>query len=60
MQPPVSVRTPLRCAECGREADETADGWRAYLWERVRSDDREVIVFCPECASREFEADVRD
>lgn len=56
----VSVRTPLRCAECGREAHEAADGWRAYLWESETSDDREVTVFCPECASREFEGDVHD
>jgi hypothetical protein len=48
--------TSLRCAECGRQADETADGWRAYLAVIDESDeDLEVEVFCPECAEREFE-----
>jgi hypothetical protein len=45
---------PLSCVECGREprADENADDeWRAY------SDGvGELIVFCPECARREFGA----
>jgi Zn finger protein HypA/HybF involved in hydrogenase expression len=53
----VSVRTPLQCAECGREADEIADGWKAYLSENETNDDRDVILFCPECDSREFGAD---
>jgi hypothetical protein len=43
---------PLRCADCGRKPrrDENADNeWRAY------SDGAgELIVFCPECAEREF------
>ena len=42
------------CAECGRRPrpDENADDeWRAY------SDGAgELIVFCPECAEREFGA----
>jgi DNA-directed RNA polymerase subunit RPC12/RpoP len=50
------VRTPLQCAECGREADETAGGWRAYLAVADESDNEvEVKVLCPECAGREFE-----
>ena len=44
----VGGRTPLRCAECGREADEAADGWRAYLAVMDESDHGlEVKVFCP-------------
>jgi hypothetical protein len=51
----VSVRTSLRCAECGRTADETADGWKAYLAVTEEDDnDLEVDVFSPECAAREF------
>lgn len=46
------ARLMLRCEECDREprADETADDeWRCY------SDDLgELLVFCPECAEREF------
>ncbi len=42
----------LVCAECGREStalENTEDSWRAY------SDGvGELIVFCPECAEREF------
>jgi hypothetical protein len=53
----VSVRTPLQCAECDREADEIADGWKAYLWENETNDNRDGILFCPECDSREFGAD---
>jgi RNA polymerase subunit RPABC4/transcription elongation factor Spt4 len=50
----MKVRTPSN--ECGREADETADGWRAYLAVTDESDEElEVDAFCPECASREFE-----
>jgi hypothetical protein len=52
----MGVRTALRCAECGHEADETAGGWRAYLAVMDESDHGlEVKVFCPECAAREFE-----
>jgi hypothetical protein len=50
------LRTPLRCAECGREASESDDGWRAYLAVREESDEElEVGVFCRPCAWREFE-----
>jgi DNA-directed RNA polymerase subunit RPC12/RpoP len=50
------LRTPLQCAECGREAGETADGWRAYLAVTDQSDEEvEVDAFCPQCAWREFE-----
>jgi hypothetical protein len=50
------VRASLQCAECGREADQAADRWRAYLSVTDESDEElEVDVFCPGCAEREFE-----
>ena len=45
----------LICAECEREAEEAAVGWRGYL---VDADDDEseveVLFFCPTCVAREF------
>ncbi|HMI99256.1 MAG TPA: hypothetical protein VK488_05430 [Gaiellaceae bacterium] len=44
----------VTCAECGRE-------WRAgELWRLLWADLREVAVFCPCCAEREFPAAVSD
>ncbi len=40
---------PLVCAECGITSPPGAAGWRSYL-----TDDGEAVVFCPECAEREF------
>ena len=49
------VRQSLICAECEREADENAIGWRGYL---VAADDDEdedgVLFFCAMCVAREF------
>jgi hypothetical protein len=43
----------LTCVECGREQDDGGRGWRAYL--TVDEDEpAEAVVFCPECAEREF------
>jgi hypothetical protein len=39
----------LRCAECGRQSEPDAAGWRAYL-----DDDDQAVTFCSECAEREF------
>lgn len=39
----------LRCEECGAEAEENAEGWRAYL-----TVDDEVAGYCPDCSEREF------
>lgn len=47
----------LYCAECGRQADEQARGWRGYHGIEEFNDDPEVIVFCPECAARAFGED---
>jgi hypothetical protein len=38
----------LECLECGEESDE-ARGRRAYL------DEQELLVYCGDCASREFD-----
>ena len=43
----------LICAECGRVSDEKARGWRAYLAGDFHEPD-ETLVFCPDCARREF------
>jgi hypothetical protein len=42
-------KPPLRCDECG-SPDRGERGWRAYL----TREPREVAVFCPACAAREF------
>ena len=46
-------------SECGTVSDEQAGGWRALP---VSDDDElptredDVVVFCPECATREFDS----
>jgi len=55
--PPMQRRRPeeeqrvasLVCLECGDESDEAA-GWRAYL------DDHELLIYCSDCAAREFDS----
>jgi hypothetical protein len=44
----------IRCAECGTESDELAAGWRAYLAGDFDDEEDELLLFCPECARREF------
>jgi hypothetical protein len=39
--------------ECGEVERGVAPGWRAYLL----TVDREVVVYCPACAEREFGED---
>jgi hypothetical protein len=40
-----------QCAECGDFwLPDDVDRWRAYL-----DTDDEVVIFCPECAEREFD-----
>ena len=39
----------LTCVECGRVAESGARGWKALL-----DDDDAVVLFCPDCAEREF------
>jgi hypothetical protein len=44
--------------ECGRASGGTAVRWRAYLAAVLEDDEGdgplEVVLFCPECAGREF------
>jgi hypothetical protein len=45
----------LKCEECGAEPDFQAHGWRAFIAPRPEEDEPpEVVVYCPECAEREF------
>jgi hypothetical protein len=47
----------LACVECGREQRDDERGWRGYLTTHEDEPDyerAEAIVFCPECAAREF------
>jgi hypothetical protein len=49
------ARGRFTCVECGAESDELATGWRAYvLGELDENAEKEVLMFCPECAKREF------
>jgi Zn finger protein HypA/HybF involved in hydrogenase expression len=51
-----SAPAALRCAECGAESAD-GRGWRAYLVVGPEHDEEteEAVVFCPECAAREFD-----
>lgn len=44
----------LRCAECARAADDQARGWRALHGRDHPEDEPETIIFCAQCAQREF------
>lgn len=55
----LGVEPRLRCAECGRLADERALGWRALHGREQPEDEPDVFVFCPACAEREFGAGPR-
>jgi hypothetical protein len=40
---------------CGTQSDYLATGWRAYLAGAFDDEDEEeIVLFCPECARREF------
>jgi hypothetical protein len=46
----------LNCEECATQPAtvEEAHRWRAYLIAVVDDGDKEVAVYCPECADREY------
>ena len=55
------VMNTIVCCECGDESEGKARGWHAYLFhqpdlpsERIVE---EVVIYCPACASREFDDD---
>jgi ribosomal protein L44E len=47
----------LRCEECGKEprSEQEARRWRAYLIVVDEDEPEEVVVYCPDCAKRDFE-----
>jgi Zn finger protein HypA/HybF involved in hydrogenase expression len=51
--------TMLRCEECGKQArtEEEARRWRAYLAVVEEDEPEDVVVYCPDCAKREFGLD---
>jgi hypothetical protein len=48
-RPREGARGVLVCAERGATSLPDAEGWRGYL-----DDDGEAVMFCPDCAEREF------
>jgi hypothetical protein len=47
----------LVCVECGCKSGDAERGWQGHLVERDddgKSDEQEVVFFCPDCAAREF------
>lgn len=45
---PDALGTVLVCAECGKESEAGARGWRALL-----TVDDELATYCPDCAREE-------
>ena len=50
------VKSALECIECRkRPSYENAAGWQAFLIsDPDTGGDEEVVVYCPDCARREF------
>jgi hypothetical protein len=49
----------LTCEECGAEAPDAAEGWRAYIAGGLEGEEDEepsAHLFCLECSEREFDA----
>jgi hypothetical protein len=57
----LTSRSPrLTCVECGRvQAAPVARGWRAYL-ATDEEEPAEAVVYCRECAEREFGVNLLD
>jgi hypothetical protein len=51
MPEPGTIALDLTCAECGR-SPRGGETWRVLFADKAA---REVYVFCPECAEREFD-----
>lgn len=45
----MTVDLVLVCEECGKESEEGASGWRAFL-----TVDDEIGTYCPSCSEAEF------
>jgi hypothetical protein len=50
------VRSPIKCVECRRKLSyEHAAGWQAFVvGDPDLEGDEEIVIYCPECARREF------
>jgi hypothetical protein len=50
------LKAALECVECRkRPSYEDAAGWQAYLVSDPDvKDEEEIVVYCPDCARREF------
>ena len=56
VKPVPQVRFVLDCEECGARSDALERGWRATIVKDDRGDRDEVVVYCPACWAREFDA----
>jgi hypothetical protein len=45
-----TIALDLTCAECGGSARQ-GETWRIYFADRIA---REAVIYCPDCAGREF------
>jgi hypothetical protein len=52
----IGLHEPSAAGEDGGGGEE-ARCWRAYLTVIEEEEPEEVVVYCPDCAQREFEAD---
>jgi len=46
--------TTLVCVECSERADREARDWEAHLCDLDDDGDNDLLVYCPDCAAREF------
>jgi hypothetical protein len=53
VEEPAPIETARRdqCLECDRPWIDDSEHWRAYF-----SEERELLLYCPDCARREFDA----
>jgi hypothetical protein len=48
---PIETVSSCACLECERVWVDDAEHWRAYL-----DEEGQLLLYCPACASREFDA----
>lgn len=50
-----TMKSGLQCIECPKRlSNEHEAGWQAYLVSPDIEGDEEILVYCPDCARREF------